>query len=135
VNVIVTNNKKDIVPNENYLLVKKSGITYIRDNYKTRKTFGIISIEIKDKQFTEVVKSLMLDNEPLLVTRTGQRLSQESQGRVIQDMTYNKLGEGRVFKILIEKFKFNQEKLKELSKSRGTSLTDILQYYVNEVMV
>jgi len=135
VNVIVTNNKKDIVPNENYLLVKKSGITYIRDNYKTRKTFGIISIEIKDKQFTEVVKSLMLDNEPLLVTRTGQRLSQESQGRVIQDMTYNKLGEGRVFKILIEKFKFNQAKLKELSKSRGTSLTDILQYYVNEVMV
>jgi hypothetical protein len=135
VNVIVTNNKKDILPNDNYLLVKKSSIIYIRDNYKTHKTYGKKEMVIKNKQFVDAVKALMLNNEPLLVTRTGQRLSQESQGRVIQDMTYNQIGEGRIFKIIIDKFKFNEAKLKELAESRGTSLQEIMKHYTTHVMV
>lgn len=133
VNVLIIKNKKSIKPNENYLLVSKSKVDYIRDNYKTRNVYGLKTITIKDKKFINAVLNLNReDGEPLLITKTGDRLSSESQNRVIQDLTYNGLGEGRICKILVSEYKYNEKKMNELSLSRGTNINDIMKHYTNE---
>jgi hypothetical protein len=38
-------------------------------------------------------------------------------------------GEGRLFKLLVDEYKFNDEKLKELEASRGTSRQEIMASY------
>jgi len=137
VNLLIIKDKKNIKPNENYLLVYKTKIDYIRDNYKTRDVYGKKIITIKDKKFINAVNGLeKAENEPLLVTQRGQeRLSGESQGRVIQDLTYNQLGEGRVFKILIDEYKYDEKKFDELMNSRGTNKQEIMKYYTIENLV
>lgn len=137
VNLLIVKDKKNIKPNENYLLVYKTKIDYIRDNYKTRDVYGKKIITIKDKKFINAVNGLeKAENEPLLVTQRGQeRLSGESQGRVIQDLTYNQLGEGRIFKILIDEYKYNEKKFDELMNSRGTNKQEIMKYYTIENLV
>lgn len=133
VNVLIIKNKKSIKPNENYLLVSKSKVEYIRDNYKTKQFYGTKQITIKDKKFINAVKILeKSEGEPLLITQRGERLSSESQNRVIQDMTYNGIGEGRVFKLILNEYKYDEKKLDELSNSRGTNKADIMKYYTNE---
>jgi len=133
VNVLIIKNKKSIKPNENYLLVYKSKIEYIRDNYKTKQFYGTKKITIKDKKFINAVKILERgEEEALLITQRGDRLTNESQNRVIQDMTYNGIGEGRIFKKLIDEYKYDDAKLNELSNTRGTNKADIMKYYTNE---
>lgn len=133
VNVLIIKNKKSIKPNENYLLVSKTKVEYIRDNYKTRGVYGIKQITIKDKKFINAVLKLeRTEEEPLLKTQRGERLSSESQNRVIQDLTYNGLGEGRIFKVLIDEYKYDDKKLNELSNTRGTNRSDIMKHYTNE---
>ena len=75
------------------------------------------------------------EGEPLLKTQKGERLSSESQNRVIQDLTYNQLGEARVFRLLIDEYKYNEKKLEELSQSRGTSRAGIMEFYTIENLV
>ena len=132
VNVLVIKNKKSISPNENYLLVSKSKVEYIRDNYKTKSVYGTKQITIKDKKFINAIVQLeRTEGEPLLKTQKGERLSSVSQNRVIQDLTYNSIGEGRIFKVLIDEFKYDDTRLTELSLSRGTNRGDIMKHYTN----
>ena len=136
VNLLIIKDKKNIMPNENYLLVYKTKIDYIRDNYKTRDVYGKKIITIKDKKFINAVNELgRAEGEPLLKTQKGERLSSESQNRVIQDLTYNQLGEARVFRLLIDEYKYNEKKLEELSQSRGTSRAGIMEFYTIENLV
>lgn len=133
VNVLIIKNRKSIIPNENYLLVRKTKIEYIRDNYKTKSVYGVKEITIKDKKFINTVLQLeRQEGEPLLKTQRGERLSSESQNRVIQDLTYNGLGEGRICKILVGEYKYDDAKLNELSNTRGTNRADIMKHYTTE---
>ena len=43
--------------------------------------------------------------------------------------TYKQLGEGKYVKIIINHFRKNLDKLKEISENRGTSLNEILKSY------
>lgn len=51
-------NKKD-----NYLIIRKNDILYIRNKYKTSETYGQKKHQIKNKKFTESVKSIYNDQE------------------------------------------------------------------------
>jgi hypothetical protein len=124
VNVLVIKNKKYIKSDENYLLVSKSKVEYIRKKYKTHSVYGDKTYTITDKKFVKAVNELEREEEEaLLKTRTGQRLSSQSQNRVIQDMTYNKLGEGNMYKCLVNIYKHDNDMLIRLSNSRGSSMT------------
>jgi hypothetical protein len=123
VNVLVIRNKKSIKPNDNYLLVSKTKVEYIRKKYKTHSVYGDKTYTITDKKFIRAINELNREEEQaLLITRTGERLSSQSQNRVIQDMTYNKLGEGNLYKCLVNIYKYDNEMLIRLSNSRGSSI-------------
>jgi hypothetical protein len=131
IDCIILNAKKKIIPDDdNALLVYKTKIDYIRRRYKTFKTYGEKKITIKDKKFIIAVNALHRDNgQPLLMTPEGNRYTPTSLNKTVQRITYMEAGEGRLFKLLIDAYKFNDEKITELASSRGTSKKEIMTSY------
>jgi hypothetical protein len=130
--IIVNGKKKTLPPDDNYLVVYKTKVDYIRKKYKTFKTYGEKKITIKDKKFIIAVNALNRgDGEPLLITPTGERFNPSSLNTIIQRMTYGEAGEGRLFKLLIDEYKFNDEKITALAESRGTKKKEIMAFYTN----
>jgi len=48
---------------DNYLILRKNSVLYIRNNYKTSKTYGSKQHEIKSKKFLESVKYMLQDED------------------------------------------------------------------------
>jgi hypothetical protein len=136
--VVILDNKlkKQMKNDDNYLVLYKTKIEYIRNKYKTYKTYGQKKIIIKDKKFINAVKELKRgDFEPLLM-KDGRRLNPETElNKIIQRMSFSNYGEGRLFKLLVDAYKYDENKLKELSDSRGTSLSEILSSYTTENLI
>ena len=117
---------------ENYLIHNKNKVTLDINDYKTDKSFGSKSINITDKKFIQELKKLKLDeNDYLISKKNGDKLKSSSLGEKIMKISINNLGEAKMFKILIghllDKKDFN--KIEELVKSRGTSMSTILKSY------
>ena len=133
--VVILDNKlkKEMRDDDNYLIIYKTKIEYIRNKYKTYKTYGQKKYIIKDKKFINAVKELKRENfEPLLM-KDGKRLNPETElNKVVQRMSFAKYGEGRLFKLLVDGYKYDEKKIKELSDSRGTSVQEILSSYTTE---
>tara|TARA_A100001201_G_scaffold142457_1_gene140724 strand:+ start:2767 stop:3651 length:885 start_codon:yes stop_codon:yes gene_type:complete len=117
----------------NYLYVTSSTVMYIRNNYKTYRTYGQKKIKITTKNFVKACNELLGGefDKPLLTLKNGDEISEDSIGRVIQEMTYDKLGEGKYFKINIVDAKSdnNIKKIRELSNNRGTALETVFSEY------
>ena len=50
-------------------------------------------------------------------------------GYYIKKATYNEIGEGAYMKIVVNKFRDNLDKIKEISENRGTDINTILTNY------
>jgi len=136
-NLIITSDK-DVTLNGNksyvnYLYVTSSYVIYIRNNYKTYKTYGQKKIKITKGDFVKSCRELLSDNYdiPLLTLKNGDEISEDSIGRVIQEMTYNELGETLYFKINVvdAKQSNNIKRIRDLSNHRGSSLEVIFAEY------
>ena len=131
--LIVSNKAKKKIGDtlDNYLIVYKTKIVYIRRKYKTYKTYGEKINIIKDKKFIDAVSQLgRADFEPLL-TNDNKRISESVLNKTIQRISYGQYGEGRLFKLLVDAYKYDENKLKELADNRGTSVKEILASYTN----
>ena len=109
---------------QNYLWLSKNNdkVTYIRNNYKTVATYGQKQNTFTDKRLIESVKKLKQTNAPLIP-------NPDQVGYYVQKATLNKIGEGSVLKIILSHYSTNLSKLKEISKSRGTSLATLASSY------
>ena len=121
-------NKED----ENYIISGKKSVKLDINDYKTDKTFGNKKITITDKKFIDELKNLKLNNGDYLIQKkNGDKLKISSFNEKILNMTIDKLGEAKIFKILIgdllNKKDFNR--IEELVNTRGTSLTTIMKSY------
>lgn len=129
----ITNNKNDITDTtRNYLLVQPTQIQWIRNVYKTAKTYGPKKIVIKNKEFVVALNQLPA-NEWLLIDPKGNHIAPSSIGRFVQDRSYNGLSEGDIFKVLVrditKKGKNVLTKLQQLSNWRGTDIKTIAESY------
>lgn len=129
----ITNNKNDIIDTtRNYLLVQPSQVQWIRNVYKTAKTYGPKKIVIKNKEFVVALNQLPT-NEWLLIDPKGNHIAPSSIGRYVQDRSYNGLSEGDIFKVLVrditKKGKNVLTKLQQLSNWRGTDIKTIAESY------
>jgi len=123
-NLIVTKdkiNKQNKV--DNFLLVQSKNILFIRNKYKTAKTYGRKIETIANKDFLYAVKQY---GDGFLLGSKDHRIS-NNMGSVIQDKTLNKIGEGNIFKILVENSTKNG--LTKLYANRGTSVSTIVESY------
>ena len=123
-NLFITDNKEDINDNDNFIFLKKTEIDLIINNYKTYKTYGQKKIKIRLKPFTIACNNLLgemvIPVEPI------------SQGKYIQRVTMDGIGEGNIFKILIKHcltMKNPLNEIKKIATTRGTDVNTVIEYY------
>jgi len=115
----------------NYLWYSKRAkkATLYRRNYKTVGKYGIKKDEIKDPKFLDALKKVF---ECRKKGEEGCDVfipNKENAGYWIKKATLNNLGENIYNKIIINHFRTNLDKLKEISDSRGTSLDTLKESY------
>jgi hypothetical protein len=113
-------------PNANYLWLdrKKQTVHYIRNNYKTAKTYGSQIAKIDNERFLVAVKKCARQMFSFPLTDSPDKI-----GYYVQKLTFRQLGEGDCLKIIINHYRNDISRLKEISQSRGTNLDVLLTSY------
>lgn len=128
----VIDNVLDGTLNTNILYFKDEKLFYTRNNYKNKSTYGVITLEIKDEKFKDIVRSI--DDGFIFVKRTGTPYDETEMGNLIK-RTLNKyfknsnLTESIIYKIQTQHFANNPKRQTELAKSRPHSLTTQFNNY------
>jgi hypothetical protein len=120
--VEIVKSKKDATDsNQNYLILSKDKVIWIRNKYKTVKTFGQQTHEITDPEFIRAVKK----------HGVGRLFTEGQISNSIRKLLIDKMNEARIFKMLIDDAydKKDTIRINELSKSRGTSISTIKSFY------
>lgn len=119
----------DLCKNYIWLDRRQSRCVYIRNMHKTAKTYGQKTAIITDKRFLSAVKkefkkmdSFPIEEDPALI---GYRINKMT----LPDKKGNRLGESNCLKIIVNHYRDNYQKLKEISLSRGTNLEVLLTSY------
>ena len=103
----------------NYLIIKETQVEWIINEYKTLMTFGVKNIIIKNKQFMDALKQEHIKSSSGLSTYIIRQL-------------YNGLSEADYFKVNMNWINTQHnttELLERFSRTRGTSLANIMTYY------
>ena len=110
----------DFTKNYIWLVKGKNKAIYLRNNYKTAKTYGYKEHTITDEKALHAIK--MLKN---------QKLIDSSNPAYFVKNTTGGLGEGRVVKIIIDHYRKlgDLQKIQEIATSRGTDLRTIIESY------
>lgn len=123
--------KKDAKNNNmNYMWLPKHGkkVEYIRNNYKTAETYGKKTIVITDPDFILAIKRI--NGCAKYNLDCGTIIPTDSQvGYYVKKMTYDEIGEGAYFKVMVNHFKDDLQMLKMMSKYRGTDVNTIISKY------
>ena len=123
--------------NKNYMWLQQNKLTYIRNVYKTAH---IVKPDGSTTGYGQKVNVITNPKMVLAVKRVhGCQKSDLDCGTFIpnkssiayhlQKATYKELGESKYFKIIVNHFRKDLDKLKEISVNRGTDLTTILNFY------
>ena len=127
VNVEIKKSKRKLIiqDTKNYLIIKAKEIKFIRNDYKTVKTYGPQVIIIRDPNFMNAVKQV----------GEGYLFDQEKQlGNLLRKVLILKLNESDIFTMLIaDAFqREDTDRINELSKTRGSDVKTIKEnYHVN----
>ena len=113
---------------KNYIWIGDKKAVFIRNVYKTAGTYKQKINTITDKKFITAVKRVFACQKYSL--ECGVFIPTESQvGYYIQKATYKGLGEGNYIKIVLNHFRNDFDKIKEISLNRGTSIDTISEFY------
>jgi hypothetical protein len=120
-NLSIVKTKKEMTDGNNYLLLKKDKVIYVRDQYKTHKTYGKKTHEIHDNIFHECVKK----------AGVGKLIAEAQISNGLRKLYLNKMGEAKVFKMMIDHYyeKDDSASIKRLAADRGTSLSVVQGFY------
>lgn len=122
-----TKENKDI----NYLWysIRAKKATLYRRNYKTAGKYGMKTDTITDSKFLNAIKEIFK------CRKKGEEgcdvfiPNKENVGYYVKKSTLDNLGENIYNKIIINHFRNNLDKLKEISNSRGTSIDTLHENY------
>ncbi len=115
---------EDTTKNWLWLDRKKQTVHYIRNNYKTFKTYGQKVTKIDNERFLKAVKWCNRQMYCFPLADSADKI-----GYYVQKMTYLQLGEGKMLKVIIDHYKSDYSKIQEIAKSRGTNETVLLTSY------
>ena len=141
--IIVSSKRRANDPNENYLVLRKNDIIYIRRNYKTAKSYGEKSNLFKSRKMRKAIQELIerqtgkpykypFHDPVLLMSKANrERIDNDSVHYFVRRHTLNGLGEGDYNKIAVSEIReFDDfKRLQQLSKNRGTSVDNIMTEY------
>ena len=96
-------------------------ISVFRNVYKTSGKYGQIAQIIDNERFIRALKQSK-DKFPI-------SNSADTIGYYVQQLSFQKLGESNLLKIIINAYKTDIKELKRIGQSRGTDLAVLLQSY------
>ena len=122
----IVDKKSDIDENSNWLWIDRRNqrCVYYRNDYKTASTYGPKETMIDNERFLKAAKMCHKKMDEFPITD-----SEDKIGYHIQKLSFRKLGEGALLKIIINHYKGDISRLKEISNSRGTNLGTLLTSY------
>lgn len=127
VNVIITRSDKDLKKDKNYLIINKASVKYIRDDYKTKEKYDTKKQTIKDKKLVEALNAILGDKTEMPLLNTGDKeIAETSLSKFVSTRTYNSIGQGAIFKVMVNA---NPKKNEKLSAVRGTNLQTVKEFY------
>ena len=113
-------------PELNYMVPMKTKVYYVRNKYKTAETYGPKQVVITDPEFITAIKRIQGMN------KDGHNVIIPNENTIayrIQSLSYQNLGEGAIFKIVVNHFRNDLDELKRISMNRGTDIGTILANY------
>jgi len=118
----------------NLFYISPTYVSWVRRDYKTYDSYGEKKIAIRSTPFRNALLNL-LDDRPdgfLFGTPNGKVMSQPSISKYILDHSFQGLGEGRVAKVVLTYYaqKGDINSIRRISKSRGTNLETLIDYYL-----
>jgi len=134
---IVTKKRDTNDTDKNYMWFQPKKLTYIRNVYKTAK---IVTPDGEQHGYGQKVNVITEPKMILAIKRVmGCQKSNLNCGTFIpnkasihyylQKATYKGLGETLYFKIIVNHFRKDLDKIKEISENRSTDLRTVLQFY------
>jgi hypothetical protein len=113
---------------KNYIWLSAKKVVYIRNVYKTAGKYGQKVIIITDPKFMTAIKRIFAcqkhnENCGVFIPNPDQL------GYYIIKSSYKQIGEGNIMKIVVNHFRHDLNKIKEISENRGTSIDTILNSY------
>ena len=122
-----TKENKDI----NYLWYSKRAkkATLYRRNYKTAGKYGMKTDIITDSKFLNAIKQIFECRKKGIEGCDVFIPNKDNVGYFVKKATLDNLGENLYNKIIINHFKNDLNKLKEISESRGTSIDTLHENY------
>jgi len=125
--------KRDIKENKdiNYLWYSKRAkkATLYRRNYKTAGKYGMKTDTITDPKFLNAIKEIFECRKKGIEGCDVFIPNKENVGYYVMKSTLDNLGENLYNKIIVNHFRNNLDKLKEISESRGTSIDTLYENY------
>ena len=127
---IVRNKSEATDDNTNYIVIKKSSSLFIRNVYKTSKTYGTKMNLITRKRFIKAVNEFIGDKDSIdLLNEDLQTTS--NVGNIVRRLTIDKLKESDVLKIVLAS-KNSLDEATKISKNRGTNVETLNSNYNTE---
>lgn len=135
---LITNKQKDeINKTENFMVVSKNKSKFIRNDYKTAKSFGTKEDTIRNIKFQKfMIKELLNDNEYLFVNNKKKPYKQTEIGKFIKSRFIKYLPDSNLSQAVIYKIiqhhaetNGNMKMLKNIADARGHNLETQLLHY------
>ena len=126
---IVTKKRDMNDATRNYLWIAPKKVTYLRNNYKTSDTYGSKSHVITDKKFMLAIKYLLKCQKQKNTNKICFFPSVEQAGYVVKKASYQNLGSSTYFKIAVDTYRNDLQKIKEMGINRGTATDTVIESY------
>ena len=122
----ITTNAKATDGQHNWIILKKTTCTYIRNNYKTVDTYGPKIVDIRNKKLVEALHHILDDKASEWLLKTGDsHIIHTELNRAVANQTYDKIGSTKYFKILST----SKKNIEKMSDNRGTDPSTIVHSY------
>lgn len=122
----------------NLFYISPTYVVYIRRDYKTYDTYGEKRIAIRSVPFRNALLNFLDDKPDGWLFGAGDKImTQPSISNYIMQHSYGGLGEGRVAKAVLSFYaqKGDINSIRRISKSRGTNLETLIDYYMPHLSV
>ena len=122
---------RDNTKNYLWLNSKNLRVVYIRNSYKTAKTYGQKSVDIRCEKFIKAVKVCFKQMYCFPVTDDATKIGYYINKWSMPDPRKDgeRLGEGNYLKIIVNHYRDDYKKIEEISRSRGTNKDVLLKSY------
>ena len=128
---IVTTKAETLDSTKNWLWLDRRNLrcVYIRNTYKTAKTYGQKTVVIDNERFMFAAKRCMKSMYAFPITEDPMLIGYYVHKMTMLNSKGQRLGEGDCLKIIVNHYRDNVQKLEEISKSRGTNFKVLITSY------